>query len=457
MLVTTVTALAAITVALWNGGAFNNLICGGDCGAAGIRTPDGLNLDPVDALPAEPAPNERDLDAAAIRSAVAGRLGSDKLGDHVGFAAVDPRTADVVVASGPGALIPASTTKVLTALTVLTHVDPQQRFVTSVVRSGNQVVLVGGGDPYLWSEQPDKPTFAVEADIETLAARTAAALRSSGVTDVHLDFNASRFVGPPFNPGWEKSYLAERIVAPISALWVDEGSVDGTVSPDPARSAADAFKEALEDADISVDGDPRSVAVPSGAVPVAEVRSATVARITEEMIASSDNEAAEVLLRQAAIGAGRTGSFADGVATMQEVLRTKGIDGSGLVVHDGSGLSRRNRIPPATLAQAIAKAGAEPRTASLVADLPTANFSGSITRRFQKAAAGRGVVRAKTGTLTDVHALAGYVTDRNGSPIVFAVMADHAKDIPNAEVEAAMDAVPAALARCSCSARTVGP
>lgn len=457
MLVTTITALGAITVALWNGGAFNNLICGGDCGAAAIRTQDGLKLDPIDALPAAPADNASDLNAAAIRAAVADRLGDEKLGDRVGFAAIDPRTAEVVVSSGPGALIPASTTKVLTALAVLSNVDPQQRFVTRVVRSGDQVVLVGGGDPYLWSERPDKPTFGVEADIETLAARTAAALRSSGVTSVHLDYNASGFVGPAFNPAWEKSYLAERLVAPISALWVDEGYVDGTWSPDPAKTAAEAFKEELEDADISVDGDPRSVAVPSGAVPVAQVRSATVARMTEEMIASSDNEAAEVLLRQAAIGAGRPGSFADGVATVQEVLRTKGVDTSGLVLHDGSGLSRRNRISPSTLAQAIAKAATDPRTASLVGDLPTANFSGSVSRRFHHAAAGRGVVRAKTGTLTDVHALAGYVTDRNGSPIVFAVMADHAEDIPDAEVEAAIDAVPAALARCSCSARTVGP
>lgn len=457
MLVTTVTALATITVALWNGGALNNLICGGDCGAAAIRTPDALNRDPVEALPAVAPDNAAELDAPAIRAAVAGALGNVKLGESVGFAAADPRTAEVVMASGPGALVPASTTKVLTALAVLTQLNPQQRFATSIVRSGAQLVLVGGGDPYLASEPPDKPTFAVEADIETLAERTAAALRFSGLTSVRLDYNATRFAGPAINPAWEKSYVAERIVTPISALWVDKGVIDGEWSADPARSAADAFAEALEDADISVDGDPRPVQVPRGAIPVAEVKSATVARITEQMVAASDNEAAEVLLRQAAIGAGRPGSFAEGAATVQEVLRTKGIDTAGLVVYDGSGLSRHNRISPVTLAQAIAKAAAEPRTASLVGGLPTANFSGSVDRRFREARAGRGVVRAKTGTLKDVHALAGYVTDRTGSPIVFAIMVDRAVDIPDAEVEAAIDAVPAALARCSCSARTVGP
>jgi D-alanyl-D-alanine carboxypeptidase/D-alanyl-D-alanine-endopeptidase (penicillin-binding protein 4) len=457
MLVTSVTALAAITVALWNGGLLNNLICGGDCGAAGVRTPDGLKLEPVDAAMAVPPDVTSTPNAAAIRSAVADSLRDEKLGDHVGFAAVDPWTGEVLNASGPGAFVPASTTKILTALTVLTHVDPQHRFVTRVVRSGNQLVLVGGGDPYLWSEPPKKKTFAVEADIETLAERVAAALRSAGVTDVHLDYNASLFSGPAISPAWEESYVAEKIVAPISALWVDEGYIDGVWSADPAQSAAEAFKDELDDAGIEVDGDPRSVAVPGAATLVAEVKSATVARITEQMVSSSDNEAAEVLLRHAAIGAGRPGSFADGVATVQDVLQTKGIDTSGLVVHDGSGLSRRNRIAPTTLAQAVAKASGEPRTASLVSDLPTANFSGSLGRRFYKERDGRGVVRAKTGTLTEVHSLAGYVTDRNGSPIVFAVMADHVVDIPDAEAEAALDAVPAALARCSCSTRTVGP
>jgi D-alanyl-D-alanine carboxypeptidase/D-alanyl-D-alanine-endopeptidase (penicillin-binding protein 4) len=109
------------------------------------------------------------------------------------------------------------------------------------------------------------------------------------------------------------------------------------------------------------------------------------------------------------------------------------------------------------LAQAIAKAASTPRTASLIADLPVANFSGTMDRRFGKEDDGRGVVRAKTGTLTGVHSFAGVATDRVGTPIVFAVMADQAKDIPTGDVQNALDAVAAALVRCVCSARTVGP
>lgn len=458
LLVTTLTASAAIVVTLWLGGVFNGLICDGDCGAAAIRTPDELNFIPADAevdASTEPAP---ELDVAAIQSAVEEPLDNDeKLGERLAFAAVDARTGDAVVSLGSGALIPASTTKVLTAFTVLSKLDPQQRFTTSVVRTGNQLVLVGGGDPYLRSEPPEKKVFGVEADVETLAARTAAALRTAGISSVRVDFNASRFSGPSFSPAWEPSYRAENLVTPVTALWVDRGIDDGVRTADPATGAADAFADALEDLGIDVADGHRAVAAPSGATPVASVQSATVARMTEEMMVSSDNEAAEVLLRQAALASGRQGSFADGVATVVEVLEANGIDTAGLSLHDGSGLSRRNRIAPVTLAQTVAKAAATPRTAGLIADLPIGNFSGTMARRFGKEEDGRGVVRAKTGTLTDVHALTGVVTDRLGSPIVFAVMVDQAKDIPVAEAEDALDAVVAALARCVCSARTVGP
>ena len=458
MFVTTVTAFAAVVVTLWLGGAFNGLICGGECGAAAFRAPDELNFIPAEVAVKPASESTPELNVAAIRSAVEDPLDNDEeLGPRVGFAAVDPRTGDAVATAGPGALMPASTAKVLTAFTVLSKVDPQERFTTSVVRSGSHVILVGGGDPYLWSEPPEKKVFGVEANVQTLAARTAAALRTAGIRSVQLDYNASRFSGPSFNPAWEASYRAEKLVTPISALWVDRGIDDGVRTAEPAADAAHAFADALEDVGVEVADEHRAVAVPSGATPVASVRSATVARITEEMLASSDNEAAEVLLRQAALAAGRSGSFADGVATVSEVLQANGIDTNGLSLHDGSGLSRHDRVAPVTLAETIAKAAATPRTAGLIADLAVAHFSGSLDKRFGKEDDGRGVVRAKTGTLTDVHSLAGVVTDRLGTPIVFAVMADQAKDIPNADAQDALDAVAAALAQCTCSARTVGP
>jgi len=453
-IVASVTALAAILVALWSGGTFNSLICGGDCGSEAVSTPDALHLDPVagsDPVSREP---QGVLDAGAIRAAIERPLESDDLGERVGFAAVDTISGNVVATAGEEgrAFTPASTTKVLTALAVLSSVNPEHRFTTSVVRTGNDLVLVGGGDPYLAAEPARIPQFGIEASLETLAKRTADALREAGVSEVRLSYDASLFSGPALSPGWEESYATERIVTPVSALWVDQrGYVGEDAKSLPAPLAAAEFAEQLDDAGISVDGETREGRAPAGATPVASVRSATVARITEHMIASSDNEAAEVLLRQAAIGAGRPGTFADGDAVVRSVAQAQGIDTTGLVLTDGSGLSRKNRIAPVTLAQAIAHAGSDARMASLIADLPTASFSGTLARRFGKSEEGRGLVRAKTGTLTGVHSLAGYVQDRNGVPIAFAVMADKAKDVSDVAAEAAIDAVASALADCTCS------
>ena len=453
-IVASVTALAAILVALWSGGTLNSLICGGDCGSEAVSTPDALHLDPVAGSTRVSREPHGVLDAGAIRAAVEQPLESDDLGERVGFAAVDPVTGDVAATAGlvGRAFTPASTTKVLTALAVLSSVNPQHRFTTSVVRTGNDLVLIGGGDPYLAAEPATIPQLGIEANLETLAKRTADALRQAGISEVRLSYDASLFSGPALSPGWEESYATERIVTPVSALWVDQrGYVGEDASNMPAPLAAEEFAEQLDDAGISVEDETREGRVPSGATPVASVRSATVARITEHMIASSDNEAAEVLLRQAAVGAGRPGTFADGDAVVRSVAEMLGIDTSGLVLNDGSGLSRKNRISPVTLAQAIARAGSDARTASLIGDLPIASFSGTLARRFGKAEDGRGLVRAKTGTLTGVHSLAGFAQDRNGVPIAFAVMADAAKDISDVAAEAAIDEVAAALADCVCS------
>jgi D-alanyl-D-alanine carboxypeptidase/D-alanyl-D-alanine-endopeptidase (penicillin-binding protein 4) len=212
----------------------------------------------------------------------------------------------------------------------------------------------------------------------------------------------------------------------------------------------------LERRGIDVVNKPIETKLPSPSDPVASVRSATVAQIVEAMIAQSDNEAAEVLLRHAAVAAGRPGTFDGGVATVRDVLRRLDIHTTGLELHDGSGLSRRNRIAPQTLAEAIAVSARHARTDSLVSDLAVGGFTGTLARRFGKTDSGRGVVRGKSGTLTGVHALAGYVTDQSGTPIAFAVMTDRTSSVNPFVTEVALDRVVAALADCSCSSPTGG-
>jgi len=218
-----------------------------------------------------------------------------------------------------------------------------------------------------------------------------------------------------------------------------------------AAEAADAFADALEDVDIKVADDQHAVSVPSGAIPVASVRSATVARIVEEMLVRSDNEAAEVLSRQVARAEGRPASFAGGASAVRAVLDRLGIDTAGDRIYDGSGLSREDRLSPGTLL-AVLEAASDadrPHLRTVVAGLPVAGFTGSLTYRFDEGdPQGLGTVRAKTGTLTGVHGLAGVATSRDGAVMAFAFVADRAG--PTAEAETALDDLAARLAGCGC-------
>jgi D-alanyl-D-alanine carboxypeptidase/D-alanyl-D-alanine-endopeptidase (penicillin-binding protein 4) len=134
---------------------------------------------------------------------------------------------------------------------------------------------------------------------------------------------------------------------------------------------------------------------------------------------------------------------------------------------DGSGLSTDDRVPAALLGSILAAAaapaqGARDRAPSgtgspdngvlrpILTGLPVAGGDGTLDDRFDAAspaAAGRGVVRAKTGTLVGVSSLAGVTTDADGRLLVFALMSN---DVTPAAVRPRLDAIAAQLSRCGC-------
>ncbi|MFI5429008.1 D-alanyl-D-alanine carboxypeptidase/D-alanyl-D-alanine-endopeptidase [Aeromicrobium sp. UC242_57] len=346
---------------------------------------------------------------------------------------------------------PASTTKVLTSFAALTTIDPQTRFTTRTVLEGDKLVLVGGGDPYLSTKRAGSRDDRVfQADLTTLARRTAAALKKSGTARVTLGYDASLFDGPAVSPAWSDSYLSENIVTPVSALWADEGVVDGLRSRDPAAAAASGFARLLAQRGITVSGEASAVPAPAAASTIAEVRSATVAQIVETLMRVSDNQAAEVMLRHVALAGGGPATFDGGAKAVRAALSAADVDVEGLRLNDGSGLARSNRISPETLVETLYASSTSPRTSGLAADLPVSGFTGTLVERFMGLDAALGTVRAKTGTLRGIHSLAGYALDRDGRPVWFAVMADRADEDAPLEARAALDRVAAAIASCSC-------
>jgi D-alanyl-D-alanine carboxypeptidase/D-alanyl-D-alanine-endopeptidase (penicillin-binding protein 4) len=427
-----------------------------------VEPPPGLTLPsarPAAAV-ATPTP-DRDADPAAVRRALTRLVHERRLGRHVAVDVSDLEDGASVYRYGAGLVTPASTMKLLTSTAALATLGPEHRFRTTVVaRPGSRTItLVGGGDPLLAREPADlDEEYPARADLQTLARSTAKALKGLGRAKVRLRYDASLFTGPAVSPHWPPSYIPDDVVSPISALWVDEGrdpSGTGARSADPARAAAEAFARALRQRHVRVAGPPVARTAPDDADELAAVSSAPLAQIVQHVLEVSDNEGAEVLARQTAVATDRPASFAGGAAAVTRELGDLGIDLDGARIHDGSGLSRQDRLRPETLLQVVGTAADpdHPDLRPVVADLPVAGFTGSLSYRFQTGdPAGPGAVRAKTGTLTGVHGLAGTVTTRDGVLLAFVAVADRVKVPDTLAARATLDRIAAALAGCACAA-----
>ncbi len=347
----------------------------------------------------------------------------------------------------------------MTSTAALLALGPEHTFETKVVAGGpRRVVLVGGGDPFLKAEPPDDETpYPHRADVVTLAMQTATALKAQGKRRVSVGYDDSLFTGPSAEDTWEKDYVPDGVVSPITALWVDEGRSPtgfGRV-PDPALTAATVFAGALSRAGIEVVGAPERGVADAAGEELASVESAPLGQIVERILEVSDNEASEVLLRH--IGAATDGdaSFDGGQRGVKQVLGEAGVRLGSAVLYDGSGLSRANRIAPTTLIDVLRLATSpdRPELRAVLTGLPVAGFTGSLTDRFDgPSPEARGRVRAKTGTLTGVHSLAGIAVGPDGAPMLFALMTDRVKLLDNLDAELTIDNAAAALGACRCGA-----
>ncbi len=434
-------------------------------GPAAVPPPPGLDLPRLpDARPVAPERVERAVDPRAVRQSL-GRLTRDKrLGPRVAVAVagLDGRPA---YEEGPRVVTPASLLKTATSLAALETLGPEHRFTTSVVRRGGVLTLVGGGDPLL-TGAPDPGAVPREADLTTLARQTVRALRAEkrgGPARVTVRYDDSLFTGPAVSPDWENDYIPDNVVSPVTALWVDEGrEFPGalTRSADPSRAAALRFADALRAAGVKVAGTPRSGRAPGGATggPVAVVTSAPLVEIVQHVLEASDNEGAEVLLRHvglAAAGRGAGGSFAAGARAVSSTLTDLGVPLRAARIVDGSGLARGNRLAVSSLLDVLATSlePKRPLLAGVTGGLPVAGFSGSLAGgRFEvDSEDGLGWVRAKTGTLTGVHGLAGSVTGRDGTPMLFVAVVDRVKVRNALQARARLDQIASALAACRCA------
>lgn len=445
------------------------VLAGGAAAAVGLDERADSGPDPISAaslapgvLPTRPAvlpalrQDAPSPTAAGLRAAVATALADPAIGGQLAVSVVDAGSGEVLYErTASSAVLPASTAKIVTAMAVLAGLDPAARLSTRVVAGAGpgEVVLVGVGDPTLAGPEAAR-SYPVPAQLSDLAARTRAMLGSVAVTRVLVD--ESLFQGPVLGPSWKPSYVTEGSVAPVVALQVDGGRIRpdrNRRTADPALAAGRALAALLQPgASVAV---VRGTAAP-GATVLGEVTSPPVAQLVEQMLVRSDNNLAEALVRQLALSTGRPASFAGGSAalaqTLAPVLAQVGLGPGSVALVDGSGLSRRNRLQPGTLTRLLTLAGADDQFAPVLAGLPVAGFDGTLSRRFRTGPGvpAAGEVRAKTGTLNSVNALAGLVRTAEGRLLAFSFTANEVPLGSTFRAETALDRLAAALAGCGC-------
>jgi len=310
-------------------------------------------------------------------------------------------------------LLPASNMKVVVAMVALDVLTPDFVFSTSLVGRTNgsaiegDAYLVGGGDPVLvtgnYPATEPYPTFnftRLENLFDALASKGINSISGSIVGD-ESRYDAERFA-PSLGLG-----IRGTEVGPLGALMVNDGVVSGNpIKPDnPALGAATEFTNTLKNNGIAVSGAPKIGSAVKDLPVIAKIESLPLSDIVAEMLTNSDNNTAELLVKEIGFAVSGVGSREAGLEVMKAKLVEWGIALDVLQFFDGSGLDRGNRLTCNSLMTLLARDGG---FGPVGLGLATANQSGTLREVFAETL-GAGKLRGKTGTLTGAKALSGFV------------------------------------------------
>ncbi|WKD58688.1 D-alanyl-D-alanine carboxypeptidase/D-alanyl-D-alanine endopeptidase [Corynebacterium caspium] len=327
-------------------------------------------------------------------------------------------------------LRPASTTKILSATAAIYALGLQDRIITKVYEVPGRpdaVVIKATGDVWLNQEA-----------IEKLAEQ----IRAKGLNPHTVLVDTTAWSGETILEGWNEIDVDAGYVAPLEPIMLYGARIGDTTgdvprSHTPAYDVAAALARALDAENMAVE----AITIPAASAPVAEVNSPTLAQRIQEMMVDSDNVMAEAIGREVALSQGQPADSKGATAATLAVLAAHGFDTTGVILKDNSGLSVDNRITAGLLNNILGAAIKDPQLRPLIEALPVAHATGTLKNRFENTA-GRGYVRAKTGTLDYTSALAGVVVGKSGQLYHFAMIANEA-DV--AAARSALDALASAL------------
>lgn len=381
-------------------------------------------------------------------------------------------SAGVVVRDGPtGSVLytheaarprlAASTQKLLSAAAIVTDLDVHRTLDTKVVRgtTGDQVVIVAGGDTVLGRGAGDPTRVGGRAGLADLAGQVATSLIAGGTTKASVSVDLSYAAGPVFPSTWDLADVAAGATQGVHMIGFDDQRPRiGHASPaDPPLEVARAFVTQLHSLGINATLTPRAqwTSVRAGTEQLGVVHSAPIGDVLALALDESDNAMTEGLCRIGAVQSGVKGDFRSTAAHVVARLKQLGIDTTGVSLLDCSGLSRGQHTPAAAISAVLAlgTTGRNAALQDLVAKLPVAGLTGTLADRFtdSRAVGVVGVPRAKTGTLIGTSGVAGTTVDADGRLLSFVVIADRVPDsVGTLAARAALDRFVAGLTRCGC-------
>jgi D-alanyl-D-alanine carboxypeptidase/D-alanyl-D-alanine-endopeptidase (penicillin-binding protein 4) len=266
------------------------------------------------------------------------------------------------------------------------------------------------GLPALFRVEPDLPSLRIDWRVVTST-------------------NRKHAVAYARDPGSAGMRFTGRIPL-ASKPWTPELAV-----ADPVRHFGEALRDALVRRGIEFAGDIR-VSHSTNGLPAVELMSWTSEPLEVRLrrcMKPSQNLHAQLLLALVGADVARlSGDITNDVAVlglqpMRTLLASAGIPEAAVRLEEGSGLSRSNAVTPSATVQLLRFFQKHPQREAWMASLPVGGVDGTLRNRFRKGPA-TGNVRAKTGGLRGVAALAGHVTTAAGDEVLFAIYANEAPD-----------------------------
>lgn len=217
---------------------------------------------------------------------------------------------------------------------------------------------------------------------------------------------------------------------PISSK--PSGDVSPSV-PDPESYAGDVFARALAAHGITMAGTVRSGKMPPGAVQLWTHRSEQMPKLLQDFWYPSDNLMGELFLKELGVAqSGEPGTDDHGREAEQQYLRSIGVDPATVTISDGSGLSQYDRISPRDLLTILQSDWKSPQRDIILNALPVSGVRGTLRDAYVGTPAER-VVFAKTGSISHVRTISGFVQTRHHGPVTFSFLINQwmGEDQPN--------------------------